>query len=175
MSNAVKNRWMATLVGVLVLVGVLGMAMFMLTHQARALPDQTLVTLQDEQQSLHSYQGGPLIVNLWASWCAPCVREMPLLERLDATHEDVTVLLVNHGEAAETIVRFMEQYRLDLRHLLRDPHGALLRHGGHRALPVTYFYTAEGRLAATHTGELTSSQLVMLLPRIGVDFNPELL
>ncbi len=175
MSKGGKTRWIATLVGVLFLVVCLAGALYLLSHQGRALPDEPLVTLEGETESLLNYRGQPLIVNLWATWCGPCVREMPLLARLDATHDEVTVLLVNHGEATETIERFMHEHQFRLQHLLRDPRGALLQHGGHRGLPVTYFYTAQGRLVATHTGELKPDHLASLLPRIGVDFNPDLL
>ena len=155
------------------LVGLLGLGVSIINQQSRALPDVSLRTLDGEAVQLEDFVGQPLLVNVWATWCPPCVREMPLLAQLDATHDDIKVLLVNHGETEERIQGFLQEQQLSLQHLLLDPLGGLLSHSGHRGLPVTYFYDAEGRLTATHSGELHEADLAEQLPRMGAVFDPQ--
>lgn len=160
---------------VLVIAGVLFFAVHLLNHQNRELPDVRLTTLDGEAAHLEDFAGQPLLINVWATWCPPCVREMPLLADLDASHDEIKVLLVNHGEGRATIEDFLDAQQLSLNYLLLDPVGGLLAHSGHRGLPVTYFYDAQGRLTATHSGELTKRDLAEQLPRMGAVFNPEAL
>ncbi len=154
-------------------IGLLALGIQVINQQNRALPDVSLQTLTGESVYLSDYAGQPLLVNVWATWCPPCVREMPLLAKLDATHPELKVLLVNHGEGGSTIEQFLLDQQLSLQHLLLDPVGGLLAHSGHRGLPVTYFFDAEGRLTATHSGELVQADLAEQLPRMGAVFEPE--
>lgn len=159
-----------TLVVVVALVGILALGINIINQQNRALPDVSLRTLEGESVHLEDFVGQPLVVNVWATWCPPCVREMPLLAQLDASHTEIKVLLVNHGEGETRISRFLQEQQLSLQHLLLDPMGGLLEHSGHRGLPVTYFYDAQGHLVATHSGELMPADLAEHLPRMGVAY-----
>ncbi|SFC19666.1 Thiol-disulfide isomerase or thioredoxin [Marinospirillum celere] len=162
-----------TLLSLAFVVGALLVAFQVINAQQRALPEVSFQTLQGEGRQLESFRGEPFLVNVWATWCPPCVREMPLLADLDASHEELQVVLVNHGETPERIEDFLEEMGLNLQHLLLDPRGELVAHSGHRGLPVTYFYNAQGHLVATQSGEVTREDLADLLPRMGVNFYPE--
>lgn len=164
-----------TAVVVVSLVAILALGIQVINQQGRALPDVSLYTLDGDRVRLEDYLGQPLLVNVWATWCPPCVREMPLLADLDASHDQIKVLLVNHGEGQAVIEHFLQEQELSLQHLLLDSMGSLLEHSGHRGLPVTYFYDAKGRLMSTHSGELTAADLAEQLPRMGADFNPQAL
>lgn len=168
-----KRPLLISLVSLTFAVGVLIFAYQTMTAQQRSLPDINLTTLDGETLQLDAYQGEPFLVNVWATWCPPCVREMPLLADLDTTHDALKVVLVNHGESVERIESFLEEMDLDIQHLLLDPRGELVAHSGHRGLPVTYFYNERGHLVATQSGEVTSDDLEKILPRMGVNFYAE--
>ena len=170
-----RQTWGITLVSLVFLGSLLTLGLYLINHQNRALPEVPLQTLEGEPLQLEAYLGKPLLVNVWATWCPPCVREMPLLSDLAASHEDLQVVLVNHGEGPATIKSFMQEQGLTHQQLLLDARGGLLEHSGHRGLPVTYFYDAQGRLVATHSGELTVTDLAEQLPRMGVVFDPQAL
>lgn len=145
--------------------GVTG-ALAWLNAQSRALPQTTLQTLNGERTSLPDVSDKPLVVNLWATWCPPCRREMPVLGRAQARRPDVAFAFVNQGEAAATIEDYLEQESLALSHVLRDPARAIGREAGSTALPTTLFYNARGKLVDTHLGELSKATLRSGLSRI---------
>ncbi|WP_028693767.1 TlpA family protein disulfide reductase [Pseudomonas cremoricolorata] len=123
------------------------------------LPELTLRDSQGEPVALHDYRGRPLVINLWATWCPPCRREMPVLQQAQHDYPDVTFLFVNQGESAANVSTFMTTTGLNLSHVLFDSGGRLAQQVGSLALPTTLFYTAEGRLVGSHLGELSRASL----------------
>ena len=124
--------------------------------------DGSRVTLPDRLESTE----GPLVVNLWASWCPPCRREMPLLARAQQLHDDVTFVFLNQGESRATINDFLQRESLTLDHLYRDPHRAFGKAVGAVGIPTTLYYDAGGRLVDTHFGELSRATLSRSLERL---------
>ena len=110
--------------------------------------------------------GRPLVVNLWATWCGPCRHEMPLLADAQRRRSDIAFAFANQGEDASTAQRYLAESNLALDHVLLDPGRAIGATIGSRALPVTLFYRADGRLADTHVGALTAGSLEAALRRI---------
>jgi len=110
--------------------------------------------------------GRPLVVNLWATWCPPCRHEMPLLADAQRRRPDVAFAFANQGEDAATAQRYLADSGLALDHVLLDPGRAIGAATGSRALPVTLFYAADGRLVETHVGALTAGSLEAALRRI---------
>ena len=127
------------------------------------LPDMALRNANGESVQLSSYNGGPLVINLWATWCPPCRREMPVLQNAQHQHEDVTFLFVNQGESMQSVSTFLETQGLNLSNVLFDSGGQLGQKVGSMALPTTLFYNAEGRLLASHLGELSQASLARAL------------
>ena len=130
-----------------------------LMHTAQTLPQLTLQTLDDEPAPLQAYTGQPLVVNLWATWCPPCRREMPALARAQQQHPEVTFLMVNQGEGAPTVQRFLHRMALQFDHVLLDYGSSVLKAAGASALPTTLFFDAEGRMVSVHSGEITSARI----------------
>src|SRR5690606_14846953 len=123
------------------------------------LPNQTLASLEGQQVSLPSLGGKPLVINLWATWCPPCLREMPVLAEAQAQITDVEFIFVNQGETVADVTRYLEKSELQLRNVLLDPTMDVARQLGSQAMPTTLFYTADGRLAGSHLGELSRATL----------------
>jgi cytochrome c biogenesis protein CcmG/thiol:disulfide interchange protein DsbE len=112
--------------------------------------------------------GKPVLVNLWASWCDPCLREMSRLQQAYAAHGgDVEFVGVDVKDRAEPAAAFLDSVNVTYPQLV-DLDGALLRSVGVPGLPVTLTVAADGRVAARHVGELDEAGLTELLQSVGV-------
>ncbi|MBB3231908.1 TlpA disulfide reductase family protein [Halomonas stenophila] len=124
----------------------------------RELPELTLDNLEGEPVALASLTGQTVVINLWATWCPPCRREMPLLAEADA-RDDVTVVVINQGEDLLPVVRYLDDQGLAFEHALLDPRQSMLVASGAPGLPTTLLFDAEGRAREQHVGELTRATL----------------
>lgn len=132
-----------------------------------ALPDVPLTTLSGTPIDLSRLAGGkPMVVNLWASWCPPCRREMPVLAAAQKNDREARFVFVDQGEDGTTARNFLNAARLDLDNVLLDPSAGFGREVGSMALPITLFYDASGRLVDTHLGELSVAALADKLNRL---------
>lgn len=127
---------------------------------SRGLPEASFTLLDGTPVTLAEVaRDKPIVVNLWASWCPPCIREMPVLEKAQQDNPDITFVYVNQGEQPETITHFMSQHNLSLRNVLTDTSASLGRITGSQALPTTLFYDASGQQVNAHLGELSKASL----------------
>ncbi|MGO4660136.1 TlpA family protein disulfide reductase [Ensifer sp. 2YAB10] len=110
--------------------------------------------------------GRPTVLNLWASWCPPCRREMPILREAQANYPDINFVFVNQGESAQQVHRYLEEQDLTLSNLLLDPQGQTAASLGQVAFPTTYLFNAAGRLIDVRVGELTAATLAERLARL---------
>ena len=127
------------------------------------------VNLQGKPQSLAALaQGRPLVVNLWATWCPPCRREMPVLAKAQQQISGVCFVFVDQGEVAFTVQKFLGDSQLVVANVLLDPGKKLGEQLGPMALPTTLFYDASGRLVETHLGALSPATLADKLKKLGI-------
>ncbi|ODT09028.1 MAG: redoxin [Kaistia sp. SCN 65-12] len=124
------------------------------------LPEGAFLTLSGESVSSPGLAGQPLVVNLWASWCPPCRREMPMMAEIAAQSSDAVFVFVNQGEPLEAIERYLEAENIRLPSLLRDPLGAFARHYAVPGLPATLFISSDGLLRSVHMGEISREDLL---------------
>jgi thiol-disulfide isomerase/thioredoxin len=110
-------------------------------------PDFTLATLGGESLTLSDFRGGPVIVNLWASWCPPCRAEMPAIQRIYEENRDrgLIVLAVNttYQDSEGAAAAFLQEFDFTFPVLL-DRQGTVSRQYQLRALPTTFFIDAQG-------------------------------
>jgi thiol-disulfide isomerase/thioredoxin len=132
-----------------------------LTHGTEyPLPELAVERLGGGTVSLASFRGQPVVLNLWASWCPPCRREMPVLEAAQQARPDVQFLFVNQGEGAPAVRQYLQIEQLsELQNILLDPADRVGRHFRTRALPTTLFFNTAGQLVDTHLGALTRAHL----------------
>lgn len=123
------------------------------------LPDVLLRRLDGSEVALQAWRGKPVVVNLWATWCPPCRREMPALAATQAGRPDIHVVFVNQGESAAAVQGFLARQRLDMDNVVLDPAGRLAAHTGAAGFPTTLFYDAGGKLRLRHVGELSEATL----------------
>lgn len=143
--------------GAVLLLG--GITAILLKPPPVPLPSLTLQSLEGRAVSLTAFIGKPTVVNLWASWCPPCRREMPAMQQAQAANPDVNFVFVNQGEEPQAVVEYLRRQRLGLRNVLLDPQGLAGAALGQGALPATLFFDAHGRLVSTRLGELSSATL----------------
>ncbi len=159
--------------GIAMAVGVASWGLGTLTwhalDRATRLPELALLDIQSRPVALQSLAGKPLVINLWATWCPPCRREMPVLAAAQAAHPDTLFLFVNQGEAAEAVSRFLEGQGLALDNVLLDSGNRLGQRVGSTALPTTLFYDASGRQVGSHLGELSRASLARALESLDED------
>ncbi len=106
--------------------------------------------------SLTSHKGKYLLVNFWATWCIPCVREMPALDRLASKlkKDNFLVIAISQDEGGSTVVdSFVEKLNLSNILILYDPTKKAFRHYALRGLPTTVLISPEGKLIARLEGE----------------------
>ena len=108
---------------------------------------------------LDAFIGKPTVVNLWATWCGPCVREMPVLHQAQLDHPAVNFVFVNQGEQPERVGAWLKHRSLPLRNVLIDGKGEAGSAFDQRALPTSLFFDARGQWVATRIGELSRATL----------------
>jgi thiol-disulfide isomerase/thioredoxin len=110
--------------------------------------------MQGITHSLADYQDKVLVVNFWATWCPPCVKEMPSLQRAweQLQGEDIAVLAINMGEQKEAVKRFIQQYPIDLPILL-DKDFDMADAWSVSGLPTTYVVNPDGEIVFQAIGE----------------------
>ena len=111
--------------------------------------------LQGQHWDWASLKGRVVLINFWASWCEPCLAEMPSLQQLARQQgpERLVVLAVNFKEPEARVQRFVQQTGLDLP-VLADPAGELARAWGVKVFPSTVLVGADGRVRGVLRGEL---------------------
>jgi thiol-disulfide isomerase/thioredoxin len=158
----VRDRRRLVGIGSACVVGVLGWGGILLATQAGPGPDlpaQQLARLEGGVTSLAQLSGQPMIVNLWAGWCPPCVREMPLLNAAAAANPDVTFVFVNQGDERPVVARFLADQGLSLPNVLLDPNWQTLHHYDGLGLPTTLFLAADGSVLHSFAGEVSPELL----------------
>jgi cytochrome c biogenesis protein CcmG, thiol:disulfide interchange protein DsbE len=122
-------------------------------------PGLVATTLDGESVALDAFRGRPFVVNLWATWCPPCRREMPRLTQAAQQRADVSILLVNQGEDAAVVLAYLESEALPSEHVLLDPGHAFAAAVDSAALPTTLFVDATGTVRRRHHGEISRAAL----------------
>jgi thiol-disulfide isomerase/thioredoxin len=131
------------------------------------LPALQVHSLTGEPLPLHD--GRPAVINLWASWCPPCRREMPVLVEGARRYPTIRFLLVNQGEDLITVEAAGRQWPIPAPLLALDMQSLVSTTLGVRGYPTTFFVSADGRILGRHTGEVSSASLAALIESINTD------
>lgn len=117
-------------------------------------PPLALRGLTGKEVDLRALRGRVVLVNFWATWCEPCIAEMPSIARLRAklAARPFEVLAVNYGESREKIVAFLRKQKLDV-HVLLDPDRKAADAWGAKGLPMSFLVDASGTVRYWVFGE----------------------
>lgn len=146
----------------LILFGLVGR----INHNTPPLPNVQFIDLKGKEVYLADLpKGRPMVINLWASWCPPCIREMPVLAKAQKAHPNVVFLFINQGEDQAAINTFLQKFHLQIDNILMDKERQLAQKTESNGLPTTLFYNENGQRMHTHVGELSPATLAK-----GMDF-----
>jgi peroxiredoxin len=114
-------------------------------EQAFAAPDFTLTSESGKTYHLADFRGQVVLINFWATWCPPCRREMPSMDRMwkKIKGKGVQVFAINVGENADTIFEFLGSYPVNFP-LLMDLDGSVIKRYPVTGLPTTYIVNPQG-------------------------------
>lgn len=125
-----------------------------------AVPEPAVTTFSGKTTSLRELaQGKAMVVNLWASWCPPCRREMPLLVEAQKTRQDIAFVFINEDSNLDDALFFANQMKMPIDRIVADPGNDMMRMFRTGALPTTLYYSRDGKLVSTHVGGLSEATL----------------
>jgi len=128
-----------------------------------AAPPIALLGIDGAPVSLQQFLGKVVLVNFWATWCEPCITEMPSMQQLRdrLAAEGFEVLAVNYQEGPARISTFMQKMNLSFP-VVRDTDGSVARQWGARVFPASYLIDRSGhiRYAISGDADWTSASLV---------------
>jgi thiol-disulfide isomerase/thioredoxin len=126
------------------------------------LPDVSMPDREGQMRSITSWTGKSMIVNFWATWCAPCRREIPLLNQIQQQQTAQGFQVIGVAvDARDEVLEYAEANTIDYPVLIGEESGieAASKLGqGSLGLPLTAFTDRQHRVVATHAGELTKPQ-----------------
>jgi thiol-disulfide isomerase/thioredoxin len=136
------------------------------SHSGEAMPKAEIYNADDDKAALADASGKPVLVNLWASWCAPCVKELPTLDALSRKAGAPKVIIVSEdiGDRA-SVEAFLAQHEIKDLVSWRDPDMALSSAVGVEVMPTTIYYDSSGHEVWRYTGDLdwTGAEAARLL------------
>ena len=136
------------------------------SRSGTAAPDIQFRDPDGEPVTLASFAGKPLLLNHWATWCAPCVKELPTLDRLATANSSMTVLTLSQDSGEQSKVReFLEKRGLAGLEAWQDPEMAMSSALNVQTLPTTILFDARGKEIWRYSGDLdwTSAEARKLL------------
>lgn len=129
-------------------------------------PAFSLQTLDGKRVSLADYAGRPILINFWATYCAPCRREMPLIQQTTAQHPRMVVLLVDERDDHQAATQFIAELHITAT-VLFDGDGTAGDAFGISGLPTTFFVFADGSIEGRYIGETNAGILGPHITAIG--------
>ncbi len=133
--------------------------------------DFELMDMDEEKKKLSDYRGKVVLLNFWATWCPPCIREMPSMERLhqQINAEDFEVIAVNQMEDADEVFAFSGQLEIDPTfEILFDTSSEVSRAYDVRGLPTTYLIDKQGKIRYRAVGgrEFFHPEVVRIIEKL---------
>jgi len=122
----------------------------------------TLSDLDGNLVSLSDFKGKPVIVNLWATWCAPCRIEMPVFQQAYERFQDdgLVILALDQDETLETVRNyFYNEMDLTFTPLLDEGSVVASAYGSYNVLPSTFFIDSQGLVTEIHRGPVTLNKI----------------
>ena len=132
------------------------------TEDGGGAPAFTLMSTTGQRVALSDFEGQPVILNFWATWCGPCKTEIPQLNKFSLEHPDVPILGVGLDSGTLPVLK-AAQAELGIEYdVLRGNAGVQKRYGV-KTIPTTFLVDAAGVIQESHTGTVSARQLARWL------------
>lgn len=129
-------------------------------HPGELLPDFTLVQTDGQTFTLSRYRGKAVVINLWATWCGPCVKELPHFDRLQSAHpQDVKVLALHSDLITDDVDAYLAEFDYALAFAVDTGGEVIASLGGSLMLPQTIVVNRRGEVIYNQPGSLTYEAL----------------
>ena len=127
----------------------------------KAAPDFQLQNLDGQSISLNDLKGKPVLVNFWATWCRPCVSEMPYIQEIydEWSGKGLIVLAINIGDSSSEAEQFLQDHNLSLPVLL-DTNKAVAQRYNIRGIPTTFFIDKDGIIQEKIIGAFPNKEAI---------------
>jgi len=124
-------------------------------------PDFQFQNQEGQASSLSNLRGKPVMLNFWATWCGPCVSEMPYLQEVyeEYSTDQLDVLTINIDASSSKVSQFLQSHKLSLPVLLGYKTEVAQRYSV-RYIPTTFFIDKEGIIQAQHVGAFPSKEAI---------------
>jgi thiol-disulfide isomerase/thioredoxin len=128
------------------------------SHRGDEAPTATFADADGKTTDIASFAGKPVLVNLWATWCGPCVKELPTLGALAERDKAIAVVAISQDDGDQALVdSFLAEKAIGRFAAYHDRDMALMSALGVQVLPTTILYDAAGREVWRFTGDLNWS------------------
>lgn len=126
----------------------------------QTLPDFLLTTTSEETFRLSDYRGKTVVINLWATWCTPCVNELPNFQKLQSAHpDDVKVLAIHSDMVTDDVKKYLSAYEYTFSFAIDETGEVISSLGGSTMLPQTIVINADGTVTYNLVGSVTYEKL----------------
>jgi thiol-disulfide isomerase/thioredoxin len=131
-------------------------------------PNFELKDVSDEIHAFNEYRGKPVLLNFWATWCAPCRIEMPVFQNSFEEYDgDLSVIAINNAESKEDVQAFIDEFGLTFDFFL-DPDSEIQHLYQINGYPTTFIIDSDGVIRVRHIGLISDDQLDRYLTEIGL-------
>jgi thiol-disulfide isomerase/thioredoxin len=138
----------------------LTLALFLISTATASAESFVFKDMQGHEQRLQDYRGKWVLVNFWATWCPPCLEEIPDLVKLHEAHsnKDLVVIGVALDSTKESVVEFVAKKKISYPIVIGD-YDLAAQVGEVNALPTSYLYDPAGKLVSYQEGKVTRASV----------------
>lgn len=136
-------------------------------EEGMAAADFSVTCLDGGVFTLSEHRGRTVVINLWATWCAPCVKELAYFDRLQRERGDVTVLALHAPLVTEDVAAYAEQTGYELTFAVAPDDALIQALNGTDVLPQTVIISPDGTVTYNRRGSLTYETLLSLADAAG--------